>query len=719
MLKSLSLFLLLLINLYAGEKVEIFASSLDSKKNIVNASGGVTVIYKEYFLTADSAVYNRMSGDLELYNNIRVNHGSSYKVLGGYAKLNIAKKERLFQPFFMSDKATLVWMSANEGEVKDKNLAVKSGILSGCEADDPLWKLEFSSSDYNTQSKWMNVYNARLYIEDIPIFYLPYFGYSLDTSRKSGLLRPGIGYSQNEGTFFEQPVYLAEQNWWDLESKIQVRTQRGEGLYSTFRFIDSNVSRGEIRGGYFKEYRSYFESNSLQNDSHYGYTIKYNNRDFINQWFSANFTGQSGMSVDINNMNDVDYINLASNETQNNTTATQVLSRMNTFYNTQNHYIATYFKYYQDLTLTSNDTTLQKLPTLQYHYYLDTLLEDHLLYNLDIQSNNITREINKRTIQTDATLPISLQTSLFNEYLNISYTANLYIQYSSFGGSEQNATGATEYRDGYIFRNYHTLRASTDLTHAYKNFSHVISVGVSYNKAGTQITNGYYKDNKEFCVKSVNSEDPRCDFYNISDIQEEAQIDFLQYIYDKKGSEILYHRLAQKVSYSDVKSRYGELENELNWRVSKNIAYYNNMFFNYDKASFSKIFNKVSASVYGLSVTASHLYKDSFINETPSTTRYTSYLTSTLGYTYDNHYSLSALYNYNAISKAAKSLGVGFVYKKRCWDFGIRYSENNRPILTTDGESSIYDKYIYFTIVLKPLMQSDNSSLMRWQLPRR
>ena len=100
MLKYLLLFTILFTCLNAGDKVEIYASSLDSKENIVQASGGVTVMYKEYFLTADKAVYNRNSGDLELFDNIRLNHKESYKVLGNYAKLNIAKKEKLFKPFF-------------------------------------------------------------------------------------------------------------------------------------------------------------------------------------------------------------------------------------------------------------------------------------------------------------------------------------------------------------------------------------------------------------------------------------------------------------------------------------------------------------------------------------------------------------------------------------------------------------------------------------------
>jgi LPS-assembly protein len=77
------------------------------------------------------------------------------------------------------------------------------------------------------------------------------------------------------------------------------------------------------------------------------------------------------------------------------------------------------------------------------------------------------------------------------------------------------------------------------------------------------------------------------------------------------------------------------------------------------------------------------------------------------------------VYNYDLEEEQKKSFEVGFLYKKRCWDFGMRYVENNRPVLTTVGEEkSIYDKYIYFSIVLKPFMKPDvDSSNISYKLP--
>ncbi|MCD6433848.1 MAG: LPS-assembly protein LptD, partial [Sulfurimonas sp.] len=344
MLKFFLVFTLSITFLYADSKVEIYATSMDSKDNMVRAYDGVTVVYKDYFLSSDEAIYDKNSGILELLGSVRATYGGSYKLLGKYAKLNISKKEKSFKPFFMLEKKSQVWISADEGCAIDKDYAIESGVLSGCDPNDPLWKMQFSSSDYNSDDMWLSLYNTRIYIYDIPVIYTPYFGFSLDTKRRTGLLVPAMGISDEEGFYYEQPIYIVEQDWWDLELKPQIRTNRGYGGYSTLRFVDGQYSSGEFTTGYFKEKDSYFVSEDLVNESHYGFNLQYDNSDFINQWFGLSLGGQSGLYIDVNNMNDVDYINLSTNDTTENATATQVLSRINMFYNTERNYFGLYYK---------------------------------------------------------------------------------------------------------------------------------------------------------------------------------------------------------------------------------------------------------------------------------------------------------------------------------------------------------------------------------------
>jgi len=718
MLKLLASLIIFTAALLANDKVEIYASTMDSKENIVEASKGVNVIYKDYFLSADSAIYNRTTGDLELFDNIRVTRGGEYKILGSYAKLNIARKERLFKPFYILDKTSKVWMSADEGKTKDNEMEILSGSMSGCDPNNPLWEMEFSSSDYNSKTKWLNLYNARLYIYDIAVFYTPYFGYSLDTTRHTGLLMPMFGLSNSEGFYYEQPLYIAEYDSWDLELKPQVRTRRGAGIYSNFRFVDSKTSSGSLKLGFFDEHSEYLSKRNLENDSHYGFNFRYDNNDFINQWFRIDFKGQSGLYADINSMNDVDYLNLSSNDSTEQSTATQVLSRVNMFYNTDDNYFGTYFKYYQDLTKESNDDTLQKLPTFQYHYYLDTLLEDHLFYSVDMQSNNIHRQTDTKVLQTNINIPIKLQTDMFDEFLNVSYTSNFYGQHSNFSG-EDSITGVTP-DDGYFARNYHTFSAVSQLTKGFEEFSHVIGLELKHTMSGAEYEDGFYENNNNFCSDPINKNTPECEFYDISEIQEVTQLDFTQYVFDASSSQKLYHRLSQRLNHGSTDGKYGELENELDYRVTDSINFYNNMFYNFDESRFSKVYNKISFKGNGVNIGLSHLYKDTFIPAALNNDilRYTSYLTSTAGYTYDKHYSFNAMYNYDIETSLKKSMEFGFMYKKRCWNFGAKYVENNRPILTQNGESSIYDKYVYLSIVLKPFMQPDrDGSNLSYKLP--
>ncbi|MEA3331054.1 MAG: LPS assembly protein LptD [Campylobacterota bacterium] len=715
MLRLFLLFTLLFAFSDAQPKVEIYATSMDSKNNIVRAYDGVTVVYKDYFLSSDEAIYDKNSGILELLGSVRATYGKNYKLLGKYAKLNISKKERSFKPFFMLEKKSKVWISADEGCAVDKDYAIESGVLSGCNPNDPLWKMQFSSSDYNSDDMWLSLYNTRIYIYDIPVIYTPYFGFSLDTKRRTGLLVPALGMSDEEGFYYEQPIYIAEYDSWDLELKPQIRTNRGYGGYSKFRFVDSATSGGEFTTGYFKEKDSYFIDEDLVNDSHYGFNFQYDNSDFINQWFGLSLEGQSGLYIDVNNMNDVDYINLSTNDTTQNATATQVLSRINLFYNTERNYFAAYYKYYKDLTIESNENTLQQLPTFQYHYYLDTFLKDHLLYSIDLQSNNIDREVNKKVLQTNINIPLKLQTSLFDEYLNLSYTAYLYGQHSSFSGDEETSTG--KYQDGIYAREYNIFSLSSELTRAYEEFTHVVDLGVTYVMAGADTRSGYYEYNQDFCSELENQNDPRCDFYNITDVDEVMQIGFSQYLFDSFGKQKLYHKLAQSISYEDIQSRLGELENELEYQITDSINFYNNMFYNYDEHSFSKTVNTISYSNSSLNLSLSHLYKDSFLPPSDIYTPYTSYITSSASYTYDEHYSYFTSLDYDLETNYKKGSEIGFLYKKRCWEFGLRLLENIRPVLTQSGESSVNDRYLYFTILLKPLMSSGSSSNFAARLP--
>jgi LPS-assembly protein len=135
------------------------------------------------------------------------------------------------------------------------------------------------------------------------------------------------------------------------------------------------------------------------------------------------------------------------------------------------------------------------------------------------------------------------------------------------------------------------------------------------------------------------------------------------------------------------------------------------MVYDYDESDFSKNFNQVSYRVSSFDLALSHMYKDSFLPDTATISPITSYLTSSINYKYDKHYSYSYRHSYDLERSQKRGFEIGFLYQKRCWDFGLRYVENNRPILNLSGISdSIYDRYIYLTLRLKPIMSPNSSA---------
>jgi len=94
------------------------------------------------------------------------------------------------------------------------------------------------------------------------------------------------------------------------------------------------------------------------------------------------------------------------------------------------------------------------------------------------------------------------------------------------------------------------------MTKAYDEFTHTIDIGITYVFTGSDAKSGYYEDNKYFCSNIENRNDPRCDFYNITDVDEAIQVGFSQYVFDITGNQKLYHRLAQRIFYNNLQTHY-------------------------------------------------------------------------------------------------------------------------------------------------------------------
>lgn len=690
--------------LLGQDRVELYGTNVDSNGSVATAQGNPVALYQNQILSADKLIYDRNTSIIEAIGSVSIFKAEQHAI-SNYSRINLIDDTRYSTPYFSIDQSNGLWVSTDEAQGCQSEIDLSSGSVSGCDSSDPLWKIRFTSADYDTEKMWLNLYNARLEVGDVPLFYLPWFGYPTDHTRRSGLLIPAFGWSSSEGFYYQQPIYLAPQNWWDLEFRPQIRTSRGSGLYTDFRFVDTPSSQGSIRMGYFKEQAQYALENDLAHIKHYGYDVTYLHTAPLREWFDSTLEGESGLYIAGSWMNDVDYINLQQSDETKNTTANQVMSRINAYYNSEENYFGAYFKHYQYLNKANNGETIQTLPTLHYHRYLESFLDDYLLISGDATATHYYRPNGKRAIEGNFNIPLTLQTSVFDDYIELSYTANASSKVIGFYANARDGESESMYEQGKYAQLDHTINIGSTLVKSYdENLTHVINPFASYTAAGSRYYSGYYETYRDSCDITGTYAGYPCEFYTLSAPSDTLSLGINNYFF-KNGRQFLADRLSQNFRYDDQGSYYGELQNELELEITRAISYYNQTAFNHDRNRVTKEQNSIRYNDGVVSGGVSHYYTDQLRNNVPV---YASYWTANAAYQYNRYYRIFGRIAYDYREALLKQSEFGVLYTQRCFDLGVRYVQNRRPVLTnTNGSDSVDDSYIFLTIMLKPIGGSE------------
>lgn len=689
MLRFFFLSIFICISLLHAKEIELFASKIDSNGTTVNATGDVAVIYEDSYMRADRLVYHKELGRLELFGNINILKGGLYYLAGDYAKIHVDDQKNVIEPFYLKDNSSRIWITSESACDTQNVFSLESSILSSCNPSDPEWTIRFSSGDYSQESQWMQMFNARIYIGEVPIFYLPYFAFPMDKTRRTGLLIPSFGMSSEEGFIFAQPLYIAPSDNWDLEITPQVRSKRGQGIYNTFRFVDTAYSKGEFTFGYFKENDDYANGLNIIDKEYFGYELNYENTKLFSQKLGKNI--QDGLYIDLNIYDNTEYLEQKAVSGKSETTTSTATSNLNYFINSDEHYIGAYGRYYVDTNQSSNSNKLQQLPKAHYHKYLDAFLYDKVTYSFDYKWTNHYRREGAGAVEHEFTVPLSFHTSLFNRYLNFSFTENMYLSQIYFN-SDQGI-----YEDGYYGSGYHQISLFTDLVKPYTNYNHSLKFEVSHLWNGFESESGYYKTYKsELTNSGCNQGDP-CEFASLSLLEEQTDIELTQYLHQKNGEQILYDRLKQSVTYDtnstyDGRSRnyyFTDLENEVRLNVTNEFTLSNTTYYSHYQNKVTKTSNSISYNDVAFKASLTYFYEDS--------TSQSNYLTNDLKYRFNNKYDVFTNLKYDFKNDETTTWKVGWNMLEDCWKYTISYEDSIRT------GTSIRDKVVMLQVELIPI----------------
>ena len=663
---------------------EFLADDMEYDKSIIIGKGHATVINLDYYVSADLATYNTNTREITLKGNVNAYKGNALYLKAQEIKIKLQEDYSFLEPFYLQDSTSGLWVEAKSAEYNQNIYAMQDASVSTCSVNNPIWQLKASESAYDISKEWLTLWHPKLCIYDVPVLYFPYLSFSAGYKRKSGLLYPVLGSSKDDGILYSQPFYIATDDWWDMTLTPTMRSKRGGGIYSEFRMVDDKEQMLWANFGAFIDSKSYQQTYELENQTHYGFQLKYERKDLLTK--AQSYFYEDGLYADISQVSDVDYFRLTDGKAQNNADlqGSLLTSRLNYFLKSDSDYIGIYGRYYSDLSKTSNAETLQTLPQVQYHRQIDNLFIDNLYYSFDYQIKHYTRPVGYRAIQQEVELPLLYSKAFANDYVNISVSPVFYATQVDY----QNDKGALD--TGRYLTQHWQFKANTDLAKQYENFGHTMGFEALYTLPG-------FKDKKGDFTN----------FFTLPGDRQELRLSAVQYFYDAQNILKLSHRMRQYF-YLESDSQIGEFENELQYFYDYSWSFLSDIFYAHSENRISEATHKLRYDGEYFNAYVGHFFRDSFAEVDWSRGRYgeANYIMAGFEKEFANLEIFASL-GYDYKEDYFKTWQVGFETTIRCFAFGIKYVSEIYPKLTTRGAEAQDDKYVLFTIKFIPLLSTD------------
>lgn len=669
-----------------NQQFQILANNIDTKTNIITATGEVVAYSSDYYLVADKIIYNKEQNEIELFDNVMIVKNNTLQTQSNYAKLNLKTNDIYQNPTVLFDKSTNIWLNANVTNKQNNTVDLDATTISSCNCIEPFWSIKSSSADYDTNDKWLNTYNTRLYIKDVPVLYTPYLGFSTDTTRRTGLLYPSLGFSDDEGLFYSQPIYFAPADNYDLEFVPQIRTTRGAGIYVYYRLADSAYSNLEFKTGIFKEKSDYFNDFDLKNNKHFGWNLNYTRTKLF-----SNGDNQDGLYIDINSLNDVEYITLENDE-DTVSTDEKVESKLNYFFNTNSYYYGLYGKYYIDTSVNSNDSTLQELPQLHLHKYVNESFIDNLSYNFDFQFKNYTRNEGINATIYDLSIPVSYSKNIFDDYLYFSVKNNTILSKYNYDNTN------LAIKNGSLIQNETTVAIGTNLIKPYNNYLHTISFDASYLYPKL-----VHKDGDLYKVTTVENSalENELSAFPVTQTDKLIQLKVNQSLFDKDElQEILNHSLTQSIIYNNLdEAKFDDLVNYTKINIENGFIS-NKVTYNFQDDKFVENTLSVNYTISDFDINLA--YYNSKQSDNSSRENLESYSVA-VDYRFNKYYKLGYYTNYNLKENIRNKQGLRFNINENCWSFDVKLEKEIIPTTENNATTAIQQNVVYFQLQLKPL----------------
>lgn len=666
---------------------EFLADHMDAQDKILLGKGNVTLINLDYYVTAQYAKYDTQNGYIDLEGEVNVFKGNALYLKSQTVRIELNSDYAFLEPFYLQDSSTGMWISSSQADFSNEEYRFGESVLSTCNASNPIWHIEMNEGTYDAQSEWMSMWGPKLYFYRYPVFYSPYLSFSAGYKRKTGLLYPSFSHSKDDGFVYNQPIFIAPEDSWDVTLSPQIRTTRGKGLFGEFRMADEQNNILWFNTGFFRNTQSYQDEYDLKNRTHLGYQLKYQHQSLLNTYFSH--FDEDGIYVDFTHLNDIDYLRLQKEGEESADIRNKLLtSRLNYYLKGEQDYLGFYAKYYIDLSKADNDTTLQTLPAIQYHRHTEPIFLDRLTYSADYHVKNLARRTGYEVTQQELSVPVSYTMPLADDYFSLTLGSSFYATRANYRGFNRSSESLLE--NGSFYSNYYTAAINSDLARFYEDFFHTIHYEAAYILPGMK--------------------DRRGDFAEVLSLpgnSEELDLKMSQFFYDSNSRMFLYHKIAQPLYFDDYLEKYGELENEVRYYFDEHWSLGSTIFYSHEENRIAESSHDLTYTEDYFSAYLGHFFRERYLRNSEGGSGILEANFIRAGFKKDfEEFSLFGSLGYDYQEKYFRTWSAGIQKEVKCFSYRLRFANEIRPVLTTTGAKPVEDRYVMFEFRFVPVISA-------------
>ncbi len=202
----------------------------DMLTGVATATNGIYIKFttNNYVITmtADSATLDQQTGQVDADGNVRIESGDQLWV-GEHIRYNFITRQMRTEQFRTGRTPIFAGGTGLSGNTSNHVYTAKSGFVTTDDSADPAYQVRASRIKI-IPGKSVEMWNAVLYAEDVPVFYFPYFKRNLGPHPNNFNATPG--YNSRYGGYL-----LSTYRWYlgdavDGKIHLDYRAKRGIGV---------------------------------------------------------------------------------------------------------------------------------------------------------------------------------------------------------------------------------------------------------------------------------------------------------------------------------------------------------------------------------------------------------------------------------------------------------------------------------------------------------